>query len=166
MKNYNPVGKTTKTEWLTPIEIIKSLGEFDLDPCTPLNRPWDTAKNHYTIEDDGLKQDWFGRVWLNPPYSNKQITPFIQKMSKHRNGILLVFGRTDVNYWHKYIFPYADAFLFIKGRLKFYHASGEQGKSATASSVLIAYGQENVIALENSKITGKILYNTKEIIDE
>jgi hypothetical protein len=41
--------ETGKDEWLTPPEIIKSLGEFDLDPCSPINRPWDTAKNHYTI---------------------------------------------------------------------------------------------------------------------
>ena len=33
---------TGKDEWLTPPEIIKSLGEFDLDPCSPINRPWAT----------------------------------------------------------------------------------------------------------------------------
>lgn len=58
-------------EWLTPPYIIESLGEFDLDPCSPVNRPWDTAKHHYNINDDGLSKDWFGRVWLNPPYGNQ-----------------------------------------------------------------------------------------------
>ncbi|MFB5758983.1 DNA N-6-adenine-methyltransferase [Paenibacillus medicaginis] len=60
-----------KDEWLTPPEIIKGLGEFDLDPCVPINRPWDTAKNHYTIEDNGLKKKWFGKVWMNPPYGEE-----------------------------------------------------------------------------------------------
>ena len=41
-------------EWLTPPEIIKALGPFDLDPCSPINRPWDTARKHYTIENNGL----------------------------------------------------------------------------------------------------------------
>lgn len=31
----------SKDEWLTPPGIIKSLGEFDLDPCAPVKRPWD-----------------------------------------------------------------------------------------------------------------------------
>jgi hypothetical protein len=26
-------------EWLTPPEIMARLGEFDLDPCSPVNRP-------------------------------------------------------------------------------------------------------------------------------
>jgi hypothetical protein len=46
MKNYNPQTKK-HPEWLTPPEIITSLGMFDLDPCTPSVRPWDTAKKHY-----------------------------------------------------------------------------------------------------------------------
>lgn len=41
-------------EWLTPPEIIKALGAFDLDPCAPVVRPWGTAARHYTVQDDGL----------------------------------------------------------------------------------------------------------------
>lgn len=55
-------------EWLTPPEIMSSLGAFDLDPCSPINRPWPTAGIHYTVEDDGLSKPWFGRVWCNPPH--------------------------------------------------------------------------------------------------
>jgi len=32
-----------KDEWLTPPDIIKALGPFDLDPCAPIVRPWPTA---------------------------------------------------------------------------------------------------------------------------
>ena len=47
--------------WATPIEFFKELDarfHFTLDPCA-------TKENHkcdryYTIEDDGLKQDWGG----------------------------------------------------------------------------------------------------------
>ena len=65
--------KTGKDEWLTPPPILQALGEFDLDPCSPINRPWDTANNHLTINDNGLSQTWGGistRVWCNPPYDN------------------------------------------------------------------------------------------------
>jgi hypothetical protein len=78
--------------WLTPPYVIEALGEFDLDPCASVDRPWDTAKSHYTIEDDGLLQPWFGRVWCNPPYGPK-LGPFLRKMAEHENGIALVFAR-------------------------------------------------------------------------
>lgn len=47
-------------EWLTPPELIRALGEFDLDPCAPAKRPWDTAKLHYSLPTDGLKMKWGG----------------------------------------------------------------------------------------------------------
>ena len=50
-------------EWLTPPEILRALGAFDLDPCAPVVRPWETAAHHYTAQDDGLALPWFGRVW-------------------------------------------------------------------------------------------------------
>ena len=45
-----------KYEWLTPKHITDALGEFDLDPCAPIVRPWETAWNHFTIEDDGKEE--------------------------------------------------------------------------------------------------------------
>lgn len=36
-------------EWLTPPEILRALGAFDLDPCAPVVRPWETAAKHYTV---------------------------------------------------------------------------------------------------------------------
>lgn len=62
-------------EWYTPPYITKALGEFDLDPCAA--RGWITAKNHLYKEDDGLANEWHGRVWLNPPYSRKLVCAFI-----------------------------------------------------------------------------------------
>ena len=47
----------TKVEWLTPPELVKQLGEFDLDPCSPINAPFLHAKENFTIEDNGLEKD-------------------------------------------------------------------------------------------------------------
>ena len=74
--------------WLTPPHILRALGEFDLDPCASLDRPWDTAKNHYTVEDDGLAQPWFGRVWCNPPYG-PGMDKWLNKLANHSGGGLL-----------------------------------------------------------------------------
>jgi hypothetical protein len=148
--------ETGKDEWLTPPEIIKSLGEFDLDPCSPINRPWDTAKNHYTIQDDGLLLPWNGRVWLNPPYGNK-IDLWLQKAALHQNCMVLIFARTDTASFHANVFNQADSILFIKGRLKLYHVSGKQGDSAGAPSCLVSYNKENSQYLKNSNIKGKLI---------
>ncbi len=76
--------------WLTPPELLAKLGTFDLDPCAPVDSPWDTALNHFTIENDGLKQDWFGRVWLNPPYG-RGMDLWLNKLAKHAGGGLLLY---------------------------------------------------------------------------
>jgi hypothetical protein len=143
--------------WLTPPTLIKSLGEFDLDPCSPLNRPWDTAKHHFTIEDDGLAQDWFGRVWCNPPYG-PGMAPFLRRVVEHGNAMVLIFARTETKAFFEYVWNEADAILFIKGRISFHTPDGGKGGTAGSPSVLIAYGEENVKALENCGIEGKLVY--------
>lgn len=160
MKNFpqHERAENTKTEWLTPPEIIKSLGEFDLDPCAPVNRPWDTAKEHFTIKDDGLSQEWRGRVFLNPPYGRSEIIPWMDKMLLHGDGISLAFARTDTDWFTDYVWNCADAVIFIKGRLRFYHVTGEPAdSSAGAPSVLAAYGRENARVLQECSIEGKFV---------
>lgn len=146
-----------KDEWLTPPYIIKSLGEFDLDPCSPINRPWPTAKKHFTKLDNGLMQDWSGRVWCNPPYG-RQATHWLEKCAMHGNAVALTFARTETIMFFKCVWNAATAVLFIKGRLKFYHVDGREGNAAGAPSVLIAYGSENAEALKDSGIEGQFFY--------
>ena len=145
--------KTTDT-WLTPPQLLKSLGEFDLDPCCPVEMPWPTAKKHYTETDNGLMQNWEGRVWCNPPYSDAGT--WLGKCCMHGNAIALVFARTETNMFFEYVWKAAHGILFIRGRISFYNAKGEKGSSAGAPSVLIAYGKENAEVLSNLKI-GKFI---------
>lgn len=154
MRNLNPTKINKRTdEWLTPPEIIKSLGIFDLDPCSSENRPWDTAKEHFTFLDNGLFQPWTGRVWLNPPYSALEV--WLNKMCLHLNGTALVFGRTDTKAFHNFVFPVANSILFIKGRIRFYDINGNKAKfNCGTPSVLIAYTEFDSDKLANSKIKG------------
>lgn len=152
--------------WLTPPEIIHSLGEFDLDPCSPINRPWDTAKKHYTEIDNGLIQPWDGRVWLNPPYDRRVIEGFLKKMALHGNGTSLIFARTDTQPFQKWVFPYAESILFIEGRLSFHHVTGERAKmNGGAPSVLISYSEYDSLMIEQSGIKGKhVLINSVPVV--
>jgi hypothetical protein len=142
--------------WLTPPYILDALGGFDLDPCSSLERPWDTAANHYTIEDDGLVQPWYGRVWCNPPYGPK-MGPFLEKLAAHGDGIALIFARTETKAFFDQVWDKADGILFIKGRIKFHKPDGSVGGTAGSPSVLVAYGKDNVDVLENCNIAGKLV---------
>lgn len=148
--------KAGKDEWLTPPYILESLGSFDLDPCSPIKRPFETALNYYTEINDGLKQNWKGRVWCNPPYG-KQTEYWLEKCAMHGNAIALTFARTETRMFFRCVWDVADAVLFIKGRIKFYHVSGKQGDSAGAPSVLIAYGIDNAEKLKKCGIKGKFI---------
>ena len=148
------VGETST--WLTPPYVLEALGRFDLDPCSPVNRPWDTAKIHYTIEDDGLIQPWFGRVWLNPPYG-KEALPFMEKMAVHGHGVALLFARTETRMFQDVVFPFASGMLFLRGRLKFHRPDGSLASTSQSPSVLIAYGEAEMDALEFCGLPGQFV---------
>lgn len=146
----------TKVDWLTPPELVKKLGTFDLDPCCPVNAPFYHAKNNFTLLDNGLEKDWFGRVFMNPPYG-KGIELWLNKLKRHNNGIALIFARTETKCFFEHVWNHADALLFVKGRIRFYHVSGIQGGTPGAPSVFIAYGKQNALSLKNSGIEGRYL---------
>ena len=139
-----------KDEWLTPPYIIDALGDFDVDPCSPVKRPWDTANYHYDINDDGLHHPWPGRVWLNPPYG-LEAARWLDRLAQHGNGIALIFARTETKMFFDHVWRRADAVLFIEGRLHFHHVDGTRAAAnAGAPSCLVAYGENNVRKLKES----------------
>lgn len=89
-ETHQKKGVVSSDEYYTPLHIIEALGHFDLDPATPPNPMWRTADVMYTKNDDGLRKEWFGRVFLNPPYSRPLVSQFMEKMAAHGNGIALV----------------------------------------------------------------------------
>ena len=144
--------------WLTPPHVLLPLGAFDLDPCAaPSPRPWSTAKRHIELPEDGLAEQWRGRVWCNPPYGD-QTAAWMQRMAQHGHGIALIFARTETDYWHRWIWPFASAILFLAGRLNFYLPDGTRAKgNAGGPSALIAYGRDDAEILVRSGITGAIV---------
>lgn len=92
----NPTHSPDRTDvWLTPRPILDALGAFDLDPCAPAAQPWPTARATYTEADDGLAQPWFGRVWLNPPYSRPLLGRFMRRMAEPTRDAALMRQRLD-----------------------------------------------------------------------
>ena len=142
-------------EWYTPREIIEALGEFDLVPCAPVKPLWPTAKIMYNKQDNGLVQNWKGRVWLNPPYSRPLIEQFVKRLAEHGNGIALLYNRCDNKMFQDIIFEKATAMKFLRNRIRFFCPDGIRGNSPGCGSILIAFGEENAEILKTCNIKGK-----------
>jgi len=154
MTNFGGEQSVAGTDvWLTPPDMVRALGKFDLDPCSAEVMPWELATNRYTEADDGLAQDWVGRVFMNPPYGRK-LPPFLAKLADHGDGIALVFARTETRAFFESVWPRADAIMFLKGRVKFYRPDGTQAGTSGSPSCLIAYGRANAAALADSGLSG------------
>lgn len=164
-----PITSRTKDKWLTPPGIIRALGEFDLDPCAPIVRPWDTARDHYTLLDNGLLKPWFGRVWCNPPYGGKAFQ-WLARLAAHGDGIALVFARTETRGFHREVWDKADAVFFFEQRLRFFHADGALAAHAPAPSCLAIYGEQNVTAVaaaqEKGWLRGSLVLLTPRVVDQ
>lgn len=139
MKNLMFSNKSN--EWTTPQDLFDKLNEefnFTLDPCATHENA--KCKKYYTIEENGLEQDWQGEiVFCNPPYGRK-ISKWVEKSYKESvKGVLVVMlipSRTDTKYWHEWIFGKAEI-RFIKGRLKF---SGSKNSAPFPSAIVIYEG--------------------------
>lgn len=65
-------------EWFTPLRYIQAVrevfgGPIDLDPAScELANQTVRAAHYYSKKDNGLEQEWHGRVWLNPPFGRIQ----------------------------------------------------------------------------------------------
>jgi len=74
-------------------------------------------------------------------------------MVEHGNGIALVPARTETAMFFECVWGAADAVLFLKGRPHFYRTDGSRAPfNSGAPIVLIAYGLQNVAALERSEL--------------
>lgn len=123
MTGFNAHDRTAgEEEWLTPREITDALGPFDLDPCAPVNRPWEIAPKVYTAQDNGLRNPacpWEGFVYVNPPYGN-ETGKWLDQLADHDNGIALIFARTETQDFFRHVWGRADSLVFIRGRLRFW----------------------------------------------
>lgn len=124
-------------EWETPNKLFQKLNQefhFTVDVCASDSNT--KCFRYWTIEKDGLKQDWSDEIcWMNPPYG-RVISKWIKKAhdeaKKGSTVICLVPARTDTRWFHDYILGRAEI-RFIKGRITF---SGK-GRAPFPSMIVI-----------------------------
>lgn len=130
-------------EWETPQDLFDRLNDkyhFTLDVCaTPENAK---CPQYFTKQQDGLKQEWIGICWMNPPYG-RQIGEWVKKAYESSRGggvivVCLLPARTDTRWFHNYCTK--GEITFLRGRLKF----GQQKNSAPFPSMIVVFRERQV----------------------
>jgi phage N-6-adenine-methyltransferase len=118
-------------EWYTPIEYLEAarevMGGIDLDPASCEAAQQNVkAERIYTQGDDSLRDEieWYGRVWLNPPYSTTLMKRFVAKLiAQYEAGnvteaVILTNNTTDTAWFHDLFSRYPAC--FTRGRVQFW----------------------------------------------
>lgn len=142
-------------EWYTPKYIFDALGcRFDLDVAHPHGGKTNVPCDGYLSQShNGLLADWFGLVWMNPPFGGRNaLEPWLQKFFDHGNGIALTPDRTSAP-WFRNAWARADLVLFMP-KVRFIRPDGTEGKSPSTGTALWASGRDAVLALNRAKSAG------------
>jgi hypothetical protein len=137
-------------EYYTPVEIVDlarlTMGGIDLDPASS-ERANETVKASvfFTKDSDVLSANWFGRVWMNHPFSRKNNDAWINKLVdeyENRNieqACCITFSSTSEG-WFRPLLSYPQCFIF--GRTHYRLPDGTIKKGATKGSVVTYFGND------------------------
>lgn len=121
MTLYTNQEQDTSDEYATKPELWRPLGNavggFDLDPAAGAeNSP--IADTVYTESDDGLTSEWFGSVWLNPPFSAKLewFRKAVNEVGKHTDIVVAIAPVDTSTQWFQRWFSKAEYFCWLEGR--------------------------------------------------
>lgn len=146
LKGGTPMLQSMSNDWYTPEKytaaVREVMGDIDLDPasCAKANKTV-KAKEFYSEDDDGLNQDWYGRVFLNPPYG-KLGSAFAAKLyeslgSGVDEAVLLVNSRATDADWFQPCFN--GVVCFTDHRIDF-DSPEDKPTSSTHGSCFVYFG--------------------------
>lgn len=132
-----------ENEWYTPEPILEAaravLGAFDLDPASSeLANKTVKAKRFFNAEQNGLEQEWTGRVWMNPPYAKDLIGRFADKLVASLDkieAITLTNNSTDTQ-WFQAMASKSSAICLLSRRVKFISPIGTSSAPLQGQAVL------------------------------
>jgi len=116
----------TGDDYYTPLEIVAAMhdlfGRPDLDPASHVDANRHIkASRFFSKQDNGLDQTWYGKVWVNPPFSQWKLwAAKIAGESKRADEMCILSAmRTITSHQFQPVLAIADSICIIKGRLKF-----------------------------------------------
>jgi hypothetical protein len=153
MTQVSGLGAGRRNDWQTPPEIFEALGcRFDLDVAAPVNGPLHVPTSRW-FSSHGLEQDWFGFVWMNPPFGGRNgIRPWLAKFLGHDNGIALTPDRVSAP-WFQEAWDRPDAILFTP-KTPFLLPDGSKAGNPAFGNALWGCGEEAVSALVRAEASG------------
>lgn len=138
-----------ENEWYTPECYIESakkvMGNIDLDPASSeIANQTVNANLFYSQEEDGLSKEWFGNVWMNPPYSQPLIFQFISKLveSKGVNQAIVLVNNGTETQWGQLLLNNSSAVCFHQSRIRFIDKYGNLGQAPLQGQMICYIGSE------------------------
>ena len=136
--NLSPMFSSKTDMWETPQAFFDEMDRefhFTLDVCAvPENAK---CEQFFSPSIDGLKQEWVGVCWCNPPYG-REIGKWVRKAYESDcTVVMLLPARTDTRWFHDYIYGKAEI-RFIRGRLRF----GAAATGAPFPSMVVIFKRE------------------------
>jgi len=145
----------------TPEWVWRELGTIDLDPCAGINTA--IAKTNWAIErgENGFERDWFGFVYCNPPFSQKE--QWAQRMIEHGHGILILPERGS-SPWFGPLAIAAGCYWVMGKKINF--VGGPSCNNL--GSVLFPFGDEAINRILASNLPGHFVtvqhYRSRECV--
>lgn len=136
------MNQAKRDDWTTPEDLFEELdlffGPFDLDAAASDENA--LCDEYFTIETDGLAQEWFGQVFVNPPYGriiSRWVEKAIKEWDENRpTGIVMLLPSRTGNRWFHALNDHPDVeIIFLRGRLKF----GGATNSAPFDSMVVVF---------------------------
>ncbi len=141
-----------ENEWYTPPEFVEAarevMGGIDTDPASSkVANKTVKADTFYDTKDDGLEQEWGERVWINPPYSQPQISQFcdtlIEKLGtgEVQEACALVNNATETSFGQT-LLQACNAVCFPSGRIKFLDTEGNAKGAPLQGQMVVYFGED------------------------
>ena len=131
-------------DWFTPQAFFDALNtqhRFTLDVCASVENA--KTPRYFTKAQDGLRQEWQGVCWMNPPYG-REIGKWVKKAYEASLAgakvVCLLPARTDTHWFHAYCRK--GEITFIRGRLKF---GGAKNSAPFPSCVVVFEAVDEVL---------------------
>lgn len=129
-----------KNGWRTPMHILdvayRVMGGIDLDPASSIFANsfvsadvWCGPDHPNPEQRDGLAFEWFGKVWLNPPYGRGHMIKWAQAVVKNLDNIEQACVLTNCDpstKWFQLLLDNCDAFVLLSKRTAFLHPTEQR----------------------------------------
>lgn len=153
---------SASVEWYTPAKYLDGvrevLGEIDLDPASS-EEANKTVRARKIFDDRGLELNWFGRVFLNPPYGVEKIEidgvqrrvslasafcyrAIDQYERRNIDACIMLVNSLHSQTWQRPLYDFP--ICFVDHRIQFVSGDGEANENPTFQNIFVYLGTDEI----------------------